>query len=198
MRVAIVGGLADQQHFLASDYDEIWGMNAVRFDWLPKWDRRFNLHPFAYLEKNWAAGLESERLEADKNTPLYVIDSWPSYYAPRQVLFPRQDVSRGFIRPDYHCCVVDWMIAFAIRERVSILGLHGISLTALHSNQPISARPCVEYWCGVAEGHHVTVNVKQDCDLFSYFHLVKTNTVYGYEETCLIEDRSAGTLRYKI
>lgn len=192
-KVAIVGGLARPEFFSHSDYDEVWGMNGVRFPWVQKWDQRFNLHPYSYLETTWKDGLrvESSQMLKEPETPLYVIEPWPSDVAPTQIIFPRNEMSKIFRRPNYHCCVVDWMIAFALYSGVTSIGMHGIGL-ALQSNQPLSAKACTEYWCGVAEGMGVKIEEKGDCELFVYLTMVKSNASYGYDKESLVlmEDRT--------
>jgi hypothetical protein len=190
MRIAIIGGPARKECFNASDYDEVWGMNAVRHPWVKAWTRRFNVNRFAYCEIEWPDGLrlESVYLNREPHVPLYTIDPWPKEIAPNNIIFPRDEL-RDFPRPDYHCCVTDWLIAYAIHLGATKIALHGISMT-LHGNQPLSARPCVEYWCGLAEGKGIEVAIKEDCDLFAYFHLVKSNKIYGVNYVTLIEDET--------
>jgi len=81
-------------------------------------------------------------------------------------------------------------VAHAILEGATEIALHGIGL-ALDSPraEPISARACLEYWCGVAEGRGIKVTTAEDCDIFLQYHLLKSSTVYGYDDVKLIEDR---------
>ena len=70
----------------------------------------------------------------------------------------------------------------------------------VEAGEPISARACLEYWLGVAEGRGVRVTVAEDCDIFAFYHLVKSNMVYGYDDTPIFEDRTrpAGDVPYKV
>ena len=189
MRVAIIGRPAQVQYFNASDYDEIWGWNATRFPWVQTWTRRFNLHRLDHLRRDWADGLriEAAYIAKEPHVPLYTLDPWPQDMAPTQVIFPREKL-RDFPRPDYHCSSVDWLIAFALHLGATKIGLHGISLWS--NDQPLSARACAEYWCGLAEGRGVEVVTKPDSDLFTYLHMVKSHQIYGYDDIKLLEDRT--------
>jgi hypothetical protein len=187
MRVAIIGRPAKEQHFNASDYDEVWGWNATRFPWA-KWTRRFNLHKFSYLEGVWQDGLriEAAYMARETHVPLYTIDPWPKEIAPNNVIFPREKL-QGFFRPNYHCSTFDWLVAFAIQLGARKIGIHGISLWG--NDQPLSARACGEYWCGIAEGRGIEIEAKEDSDLFTYMHMVRSRQVYGYDDVQILEKR---------
>lgn len=189
MRIAIIGKLANEEEFDASRYDEVWGMNLVLHPWVKKWTHRFQLHAYQHLEKNWSGGLKqlSEWLHQHKEVPLYTLDRWPDEVAPNQRIFPRQKLEE-FPRANYHCCTVDWLIAFAIHLNATAIGLHGVS-SDICSDQPLSARACIEYWSGFAAGRGIRMISAADCGLFCYLHLVRSNTVYGYDDTDLFEDR---------
>ena len=194
MRVAIIGAGAKQQYYDCFDYDETWGMNWVHLPWADgRYKRRYNLHHLEQLKRDCPCELVAELhwLKENPLIPLYVLERWPDVNSQR--IFPREEIrSFGFMRPDYQCCVVSWMIAHAIVCGATKIGLHSISLLPFPpSNQPLSARACVEYWCGVAEGRGVKISVKPDCDLFSYYHVVKSNASYGYDDIPLVETRRA-------
>ena len=189
MRIAIIGRPAKEQYFKASDYDEVWGWNATRLPWVKSWTRRFNLHKFEYLKRDWMDDVmrEAERRAKEPHIPLYTLDPWPKELEANQIIFPR-DKLQDFVRPDYHCSSFDWLIAFAIHLGATKIGVHGISLWA--EEMPLSARACGEYWCGVAEGRGVAVDIKPDSDLFAYMHVVKSRQVYGYDDVHILEDKT--------
>ena len=81
------------------------------------------------------------------------------------------------------------MVAFAALLKAKEISLHGIGLN-MESREPISARACLEYWCGVAAGRGAKITVAKDCDLFLQYHVVKSRTVYGYDDVRLVEDRT--------
>lgn len=191
MKIAIIGGNAKKRYFRASDYDEVWGLNAIRFEWVPKWHRMFNLHIYKRLvEYKWPVERDIEWVKKNPAVPFHTLDQWPDKLPVR--IFPKAqlwDMPRG----DYHCGSFDMMIAFAIYLRescgidISNVTLHGVTLSL--GGEPISARACLEYWCGYAEAKGISINQKPDCDLFSFFHLVRSKLVYGYDDTPLYEDR---------
>lgn len=186
-RVIIIGRNAKKYYW--GDLDaEIWGRNGVRPAWVPRWNRMFNIHRRKSLEEDWAEGLAADIKWANENpsVPFYVIDEWPD--APSTIPFPRHELSE-MPRPDYHAGSFDWMVAFAILLGFKRIDLHGAGLVG-ELGSPLSARPCLEYWCGYAEGRGISVTRANDCDLFYNYHFTKTVSPYGYVEMPLIEDRT--------
>jgi hypothetical protein len=181
--------MAKPEFFHAGDYDEVWGYNSVATPWIKTWHRRFQLHYYDHLVRAWEElGALSRWLAENRDTPLYTIEEWPADAAPNQRIFPREQM-RGLPRADYHCCSIDWLIAYAINEGATQISLHGVSENSL-SGRPLSSQTCIEYWCGVAEGKGIPVIAHPDCGLFTYLHLVQSNTVYGYDRSAvLVEDR---------
>lgn len=191
-KVAIIGGLAKYENVtkLLDGTWEVWGMNAIRPLWGFKWARMFNLHRIAHLKRDWAGPLWAERQWAEEHpkVPFYVVDRWPRGWLPNQVIFPRDKLTRQ-PHSDYHAGSFDWLVAFAIYLKAAEISLHGVGLT-LESGEPIAARACLEYWCGYAEGCGIKVTAAKDCDMFLQFHLVKSRTVYGWDDVKLVEDRT--------
>jgi hypothetical protein len=193
MKVVILGGGSKEKYYKQRKGWEVWGLNGIRPEWIPKWNRMFNLHMREHLESEWNEGLRTDIKWARKNKdiPFYVCDSWKD--VPSAIIFPLSEMKFG--RYNYHCGSFDLMVAFAIYLGVTEIDLHGISLV-LERGEPISARACLEYWCGYAEGQGIKVTAAKDCYLFSPYHiirsysLVRTNRIYGFEDTMLIEDRT--------
>ena len=204
MRIAIIGAGAQEEFYDESLYNEVWCLNHIFPEWLTGCSRHFNIHPFERL-KEYGYDLLADRDEAQANPqiPFYVADPWPEGWLPDQRIFPRDELSK-LPRGDYHCGSFDWLVAFVVylnlcaaeltdyemnRHRITEISLHGISL-ALEHGEPISARACLEYWCGYAESCGIKVTTAEDCDLFFFFHLVKSRLVYGYDDTPVFEDRT--------
>lgn len=206
MKVWIVGGRAREEFFKPTAGTEIWGLNSIRPKFVPKWHRMFNLHMFEHLERDWLTGLVKERDWANEHpdVPFYILDEWPREILPNQVIFPRADIEAfPYVNPSrksYHSSSFDWMVAFALvngligGEELTQLTIQGVSLN-MESGEPISSRACLEYWCGIAEGLGVTVDITPECGLFAQYHLVKSRSVYGYDDIQLIEDRTGAGLR---
>ena len=198
LRVAIIGGKAQRQYFRERDDVETWGLNAIRFPWVKKWDRMFNLHILQRL-KDYGYNLETEREWCNENpeVPFYTLDKWPQWWAPGQTLFPRSAMAKRMPRGDYHCGSFDWMVAFAIFLGAKEINLHGIGL-CLEAGEPLSARACLEYWCGYAEGRGCKINIAKDTDIFHFYHLVKSKLIYGVDDTPIYEDRTKKGVAYKL
>lgn len=194
MKVVIIGGNTKPQYLNPYDDWDWWGLNAIRPKWsidIP-WAAWFNLHRIEHLIRDWAEGLEKERAWAAKNkqVPFYVIGEadWRAF-VPSAVEFPLHEIAELPRGGRYHAGSIDLMVAYAISRGVCEIALHGIGL-AMESGEPISARPCLEYWCGVAEGRGIKVNTAEDCDIFAQYHLVKSHSIYGYDDVRLVEDRT--------
>lgn len=187
MKVVMLGGVAEEKYWHPYPDAEIWGLNGIRPKWVKKFDRMFNIHTRSNLEAEWKKGLEKDIAWANKNpnVPFYVIEPWPE--ALSTVAFPRSEMNFG--RPNYHCGSFDWMVAFAIHLGATEIDLHGIQLN-MAGGEPISARACLEFWCGFAEGKGIKVTTARDCDLFWQYHLVRVKNVYGYDDMPLVEDRT--------
>ena len=192
MKVTIIGAGSKKKYFKPKKGWEVWGLNGIRFPWIKKWDRMFNLHLYNHLKIEWSDGLEEDIswIKKNKGIPFYTCDKWGNL--PVEIL-PLKEMKLG--KYNYHCGSFDLMVAFAIYLGATEIELHGISLV-LEKGEPISARSCLEYWCGYAEGKGIKVTAAKDCYLFSPYHLirsyalVRTNKIYGFEDTMLIEDKT--------
>lgn len=194
-KVCIVGGAAQEKYLPgwgATDWEH-WGLNAIRPEWFPnhRWSRWFNLHRYEHLKRDWPEGIEREVKWAWENQeiPFYVLDEWTdcpnTAPLPNRILFPR---NLGFSRNDYHAGSFDMLVAFAVRLGFTQIQLNGVKLDDPFA-EPISARACLEYWCGFAEGRGVAVEAAPDCELLAQYHLVKSQTTYGWDDIKLVEPR---------
>lgn len=203
----MIGGKAQREHFNPKPGDEVWGLNNCYWMWGEGWwTRFFNLHKYENLRRY---GYDIERnvdwLLRHPDVKFYTIDTWPELFgAERHHLWDRESIEGSlapYIRHDYHCGSFDWMVAFALSiPEIDEIVLHGVSLL-IEAGEPISARSCLEYWCGVADGMGVNVTCAPDCDLFAFYHLVKSNMIYGYDDTPIFEDRTKppdGSTPYKV
>lgn len=201
LRVAIIAGGAKMRYFEAANYDwrwQVWGLNAIRPDgkqsmqrWRPiRWARMFNLHRFEHLNRDCYEYILADTDWAKENprVPFYVCDSWHGLL-PNEVIYPLE--SLHYTLPPrggrYHAGSIDMLVALAIHEGAVEIALHGVGL-ALDSPraEPISARACLEYWCGYAQGRGVEITVHPDCDLFRQYHLVASDTIYGFDDVKLL------------
>lgn len=194
MRVAIIGNGASPH--AGASYDErwqLWGMNSsyrAHPGLERRWDRMFNLHRLAHLERDCPEYVDWDAAWSRRHpkVPMVVVDSWGKLLT-NQAIFPRAALQKQ-PRGDYHASSFDWLVAYAIHLKATMIHIHGAKF-ALDSprEEPISARACLEYWCGYAEGRGITVREHSDCEMFVQYHLVQSRTVYGYDDVKMVEHR---------
>lgn len=191
----VIGGATKRRDFYQKDVPdwerpgvEIWGLNGIRFSWVPKWTRMFNVHRLELLEQ-YAFPVETEIAWSaiNRDVPFYVADSWKGQLFNEHI-FPAEALKAAYPRGDYHCNSGDWFIAFALYSgfrRIHFCGWNMMSLM-----EQMSARACFEYWAGFAEAKGMRVTTGKECDLFYPYHIVRSNRVYGYDDCPAWEDRT--------
>lgn len=192
LKVAIVGGLAERKNWKRRKGFEVWGLNAIRPQWLDgSWSRMFNLHRHDLLMRyGWPVNREYEWVGANPDIPFITVDMWPRL---KSVIFPRAKLK--FPMANYHCGSFDWMVAYAMHLGAVEIALHGIRL-GFEAGEPLSSRACLEYRCGMAAGRGIKITLSPDTDLFTFYHLVKSHLIYGYEDTPVVEDRTKKGVPY--
>lgn len=195
-KAIVIGGRATARYLKGYDKTwELWGLNAIRpfaVEWVldRPWSRMFNLHLWEYLKRDWSDGLEKDIgwAHLHPKVPFYVCDPWAIGALPRQVIFPRRTLEK-MPHGTYHAGSFDWLAAFAAHLKLVALDFHGVGLN-MESGEPLSARACLEYWCGYAEGRGCKITFSPDSQPFAQYHLVKSDTVYGYDDVKLLEDQT--------
>lgn len=196
MKVVMIGGMAHPKLMRPEYLDggwEFWGMNAMRPPWFAeagyKWARWFNIHRWDHLVRDWKGGLdvEVEWAKANPQIPFYTPGDWSPGGMPNEVSFPRDELNAAYPRPDYHAGSFDWLVAFALQLGATEIAIHGVHLHHA-TGEPESARACLEYWCGFAEGRGCTVFTAADCDLFWQYHIVRSHSVYGFDDVHIMEE----------
>ena len=187
--VAIVGFQHERYEAPFDDPEwECWGMNYLHTSMKTTdyaWDRWFQLHKRQWLQLHEPDHFGLHHLwMMDQRIPIYVADEWPDVRSA--VPYPKDEVE-AMPKGKYHAGSFDWMVAFAILKRFKRIALYGVNLTG--GGEPLSARPCLEYWLGVAAGRGIEIEVHGG-DTFRIYHLVRSNLQYGYDERFeLVEDR---------
>lgn len=188
--VVIVGKGYDYESLVPWDEGwEIWGLNdPPRCDdeaSIECYTRWFQLHTPAYMRRHYPRGLDamSQTWGRRRGVTLYMDRNYPEY--PDSVPFPRDEVEAITPRGAYHASSFDWMLALAVLEGFSVIRLVEANFTTFPflDGEPISARACLEYWAGVAEGRGATVQVldgRHKGDLFKIIHLAKLRSTLGY------------------
>lgn len=210
MKVIIVGGLAKRRNF-PTDLDdaEVWCINR-RLPWLPRVDRMFNLHTYDNLCRyRWPHFQEEvEWSAANPHVPFYTTSLWQyPHEMGANRLFPGHQMMADMLHGEYHCSSADWLVAFVMymneqpilwhADTVTEIHLHGIDLN-MAAGQPVSARACLEYWCGRAEGEGIGIVLAKDAHLFEFFHVVRSKLVYGYNDTPVVEDCTAEDIGHRL
>lgn len=194
MKVAIIGnGAAPGAAMLYDNTWKFWGMNSVhrrRDLYVPQWALMANLHRLAHLERDCPEYVDWDMVFSRRfpKVPMLVCDSWKGLLK-NQVIYPRAAVAK-LPRGEYHASSFDMLVALAIVRGATVIHLHGANF-ALDSprEEPISARACLEYWCGYAQGRGIEVKEHRCHGLFKQFHLVMTDSYYGFDDVHMIEER---------
>lgn len=199
MKVAIVAsGHGRYEAPLGDPAWECWGLNQT-WQWFnhelfnKQFSRWFELHRAGFLrwenEKD-RYGSHFTFLQGSDRPKLYVqdVEEWPGVKNIAE--FPFESVQA--IAPDfgyYHACSIDWMIAYAIHEGATEIGLFGVEQD--HSGEPIGSRACVEFWAGYATAKGIKVT-SVDGSTFKLAHLVYTSIPYALDPMWLpFEDRTS-------
>lgn len=173
---------------------EFWGLNE-RADWDPPlglYTRWFQLHPPAYLERHHPPGLDdlARVWGRERGVRLYMDRRYDAY--PDSEPYPKAAVEALVPHGRYHTSSFDWMMALAVLEGFRRIALYGVELRTgpVLNGEPVSGRPCLEYWAGVAEGRGATVEVHEAAtDLFRTVHLAwrSSDLQYGFEREPALE-----------
>lgn len=190
--VVIVGRGRDQDFLTwGEEGHEYWGLND-----LPSYDdcaplrcynRWFQLHPPKYLSVHYPRGLEDleDMWGEERGVTLYMDRHYPDY--PDSVPYPKAEVEALTVRGDYHVSSLDWMVALAVLEGWSRIVLQDVTFFTFPltlNGEPVSARACLEYWVGVAEGRGIEVVMHSfGGDLFKNVHVAvyRSDLQYGFE-----------------
>lgn len=172
---------------------EIWGVNeAPREGWtgsppIRAHTRWFQLHPPHYLRVHHPPGIMDLALHWGEPTGvrLYMDRHYDEY--PDSEEFSREKVSDE-LRPAfswYKATSFDSMLMLAIAEGFEEIHCYGVDFRTfpIMDGESISARPCFEYWIGVANGRGIKVEVKHNGHLFKILHLacMSSSLEYGWD-----------------
>lgn len=201
-KIAIVGKAPSSR--LAAPYDdeswEIWGL-ADLYNVIPRWSRWFELHEVESRREKWQQAGYLDWLRQDHGRPIYMrarSDEFPSSvpYPKDRVIAAmalthsvgEQSGTNGQPLP-YFTNQVSWMIAFAMLEGATHIGLWGVDM-AQHGDGVKSEyayqRPSCEYFLGVAAGRGIVTTVHEHSDI------LKSRLLYGFDA-----DTNAMRLKWK-
>lgn len=186
--VAILGKGADHDKVtFGLEGWEYWGLNEWSYNDGPlvQYTRWFQLHPPHYLRVHYPRGIEdlARHWTYDRGVRLYMDRYYKQY--PDSEAYPKADVEALTDTGWYHASSFDWMLALAILEGFPHIKLYGCGQVTFPglSTEPISARACLEYWIGVAEGRGIDVSVIDPGDVLKIVHLAKmvSQKQYGFD-----------------
>jgi hypothetical protein len=146
-------------------------------------DRYFDLHPKACWTRGGRKGTRYPKWLASNTVPIYMREHFAD--VPASVKYPKGRILLEFADArGYFTNHVSWMIALALTEGVSTLGLFGVNYGTEGEYQ--TQRGSAEYWLGRAAGMGVRIVLPEQCTL-----LREPALLYGYES----HDETTGALR---
>lgn len=155
---------------------ELWTINnAAQMGVVPRWDRQFELHPIEWTKRPEYQGYY-QWLCDQKEKPVYVREPTPEI--PSHVVYPVREIVQMF-GTRYFTNSISWMIALAIAEGASEIGLWGVDMAmhavGLKESEYASQRPSCEFFIGVAAGLGIPVHIPPSSDL------MKASFMYGFD-----------------
>ena len=168
---------------------ELWSLNDPHEEpGIPArhaFTRWFQIHPPRYLAEHWPQGLGDLALHWGDRTGvrLYMDRHYPEY--PDSEPYPVEGVRALTPHGFFHASSFDWMVALAIHEGFKRIDVYGCEFYAYpaRNREPLSALPCLSYWCGVAEGRGIELNVIGGGHLFKIVHMAvyESGLQYGWD-----------------
>jgi hypothetical protein len=148
---------------------EIWSHTSTKTLAL-RADRYFDLHPKSFWihGKNW----DREYVKWLQRNPVPILMQKKYNDVPASVAYPKERILAEFRR--YFTSQTAWMIALALTEGVTHLGLFGIHYA--HYSEYATQRAGAEYWLGMAEGRGVQLVIPESNPI-----LKTPGRLYGYE-----------------
>ena len=150
-------------------------------------DRLFDLHPKACWSGGGKKGDGYTKWLAKNTIPIYMQKAWPE--VPASIEYPKGRILMEY--PDayglFTNCFTNhaaWMIALALTEGVTTIGLFGINYGT--ESEYATQRGSAIYWLGRAAGMGVRHVLPSQCTLLDEPHLL-----YGYES----HDETTGLLK---
>lgn len=162
---------------------ELWGHSTCRAWYRRPMDRYFDLHPKSCWTRGGKKGARYPQWLARNIVPIYMQKKFDE--VPASIEYPKRRILQEFSDPrPYFTNHTAWMIALAITEGVSTIGLFGIDYQS--NSEYVVQRACAEYWLGLAHSRGVQIVLPSQCTL-----LGEPKLLYGYES----HDEVTGVLK---
>jgi hypothetical protein len=161
---------------------EFWGFNDPMYD-VPTllFDRFFQLHATDYLASYYEPWLKDRvTWQRQDHLPIYMQEEYEAF--PQSIRFPKEAIEALTPRGWYHAATMDWLTAFAILEGFKEIHWYGLGKNGFNG-EPISCRPCLEYWFGVAEGRGIKIHVAKGSDCFKIYQYMESERQYAWDES---------------
>ena len=180
LKVAVVGTASSSSHKAPYDLEswEIWSLGANAGS-IPRFTRWFEMHTQRVLRaaNAWDASFKFWGECGDK-----LMLGHPCSELPYAKPYPIEEIKAKF--GNYFTSTIAYMVALAIHEGASEIGLWGIEMLA--DEEYARQRPCVEYYLGMARAMGINVVIAEESPL------LRAERMYAYEycelsaEICLI------------
>ncbi len=174
-KIALLGGCdVTLQHAPWWDHTwELWAHMSCRNQCKREPDVMFDLHPPELWKDERKKHWDKTYFQwlKQNHVPIYMQKHYEE--VPASIEYPFTTMITEFPR-GYMTNTVAYMIALALMEGVTHIALYGCHYNSHTEYGP--QRGCAEYWCGIAEGRGVHVQIPPLCDLLN-----KPSLLYGYE-----------------
>lgn len=173
-KIAIIGCSPD---YVNAPYDgdwQIWSLGR-NYATIPRYDRWFEMHTLDIVKAgSHSSIIDFFRSAGDKLYAGHVNDE-----IPEAKIYPVEIVSnyRGYMTSS-----IAYMIAMAIEEGATEIGIWGIDMTG--DGEYIHQRPACEYLLGLAEGKGIKITLSAGCPL------LQTQRLYALEFSALSNEIS--------
>ena len=200
--VGFAGTTRDQVPYKDDSFD-IWSLNNA-WQFVPRWDRWFEMHSYETIVKDFKRGVELNRgadhmkwlTEQQPGRPIYMQKALPE--VPASVPFPRDEVNDwfrrytradapilgaqltcepqedGYFASDYYTSSIAEMLALAIAEGYKEIHVYGVDM--LQSEEYYYQRSGCEYYIAFARGRGIRMYVPMQSALCT------SGYTYGYTE----------------
>jgi hypothetical protein len=144
---------------------EIWGLNEAHlYNFMPRWDRWFQMHKEDYLLKNESMRGKTGHLpwlKEKHGKPIYMLFKYN--FVPDSIEYPLGDVThvlfgnawRGKKNLKYFTSSFAYMMALAIYEGFERIELYGFDMDM--TQEYWQQRCCAEFWIGYALGKGIEI-----------------------------------------
>lgn len=175
LKIAILGK-ATSSRDLAPFNDPSWRIWILsdNFAFVPRFDKWYELHSIDEGRGRWRAGYWEKMIECQDRLVIQA----PHPDLPKARVFPLDDVLENF--GSYHTSTVSYMIADAILQGASEIGLWGIDMACSdpargNNGEYEHQRPSCEFILGVALGRGIGITIPDQSDI------LKANRLYAFE-----------------